>query len=163
MPAHRILGVDVKTLLFTGNEEEDEAALQAFAAKYEHDEPLGRYERWQSRALHRRGQLRFPSSPRAGLLGTVVLRRYRRRRGIRARNIGRNELLAIDACDALSHAQQMYFAVPRPLDGSTPSASSARKGKQDGLYWPVYAKQAPSPLASIEQFPKSSVGSLSPE
>jgi hypothetical protein len=36
------------------------------------------------------------------------------------------------------------------------------QGKQDGLYWPVSAKEAPSPLASLDQFPKSSIGTLSP-
>src|SRR5208337_3089963 len=79
---------------------------------------------------------------------------------VRARDIGRNELLAIDACDALSYAQQMYFASRGHLTKYAQRIVSTQ-GKQDGLYWPVSAKQPPSPLASIEQFPRSSVGSLS--
>ena len=54
----------------------------------------------------------------------------------------------------------MYFAGRGHLTEYASRIVSSQ-GKQDGLYWPVSAKQVPSPLASIEQFPKSSIRSLS--
>jgi hypothetical protein len=155
-----ILGVDVKTLLFTGNDEEDEAAQQVFAAKYE------MMNRWVdmsdgSRALYiGADNFAFPVPLAQNSLGRWYFDGIAGGEEVRARNIGRNELLAIDACDALSYAQQMYFAGRGHLTEYAQRIVSTQ-GKQDGLYWSVSAKQAPSPLASIEQFPKSSVGSLS--
>ena len=155
-----ILGVDVKTLLFTGNDEEDEAAQQVFAAKYE------MMNRWVdmsdgSRVLYiGADNFAFPVPLAQNSLGRWYFDGIAGGEEVRARNIGRNELLAIDACDALSYAQQMYFAGRGHLTEYAQRIVSTQ-GKQDGLYWSVSAKQAPSPLASIEQFPKSSVGSLS--
>ena len=80
---------------------------------------------------------------------------------IRARDIGRNELLTIDACSALADAQEMYYA-------DSGYASFAQRiigtpGKQDGLYWPASDKQDASPLATLNELPKSSLSSLSPD
>ena len=36
-------------------------------------------------------------------------------------------------------------------------------GKQDGLYWPASDKQDASPLSSLDEFPKASLASLSPD
>jgi len=155
-----LLGVDVKALLFTGNDKEDEAALQAFAAKYE------TMNRWVdmsdgSRVLYiGADNFAFPVPLAQNSLGRWYFDGIAGGEEVRARNIGRNELLAIDACNALSYAQQMYFATRGHLTEYAQRIVSTQ-GKQDGLYWPVSEKQSPSPLASIEQFPKSSVGSLS--
>jgi hypothetical protein len=155
-----LLGVDVKALLFTGNDKEDEAALQAFAAKYE------TMNRWVdmsdgSRVLYiGADNFAFPVPLAQDSSGRWYFDGIAGAEEVRARNIGRNELLAIDACNALSYAQQMYFARRGHLTEYAQRIVSTQ-GKQDGLYWPVSGKRAPSPLASIEQFPKSSVGSLS--
>jgi hypothetical protein len=155
-----ILGVDVKTLLFTGNDGQDDAALQAFAAKYE------TMNRWVdmsdgSRVLYiGADNFAFPVPLAQNSSGRWYFDGIAGGEEVRARNVGRNELLAIDACNALSYAQQMYFAGRGHLTEYAQRIVSTQ-GKQDGLYWRVSAKQAPSPLASIEQFPESSVGSLS--
>jgi len=155
-----ILGVDVKALLLTGNDKEDKAALQAFPAKYE------TMNRWVdmsdgSRVLYiGADNFAFPVPLAQDSSGRWYFNGIAGAEEVRARDIGRNELLAIDACDALSYAQQMYFASRGHLTKYAQRIVSTQ-GKQDGLYWPVSAKQPPSPLASIEQFPRSSVGSLS--
>jgi hypothetical protein len=80
---------------------------------------------------------------------------------IRARDIGRNELLTIDACSAVADAQEMYYA-----DSGYASFAQRIIGspdKQDGLYWPASDKQDVSPLAILNQLPKSSLSSLSPD
>jgi len=81
---------------------------------------------------------------------------------VRARDIGRNELLAIDACVAIANAQQAYFAGAGDSNEYAQHIVSA-SGKQDGLYWPVAENQAPSPLADLDQLPKASVGSNAPQ
>ena len=155
-----ILGLDVKTLLLAGNDKEDKAALQAFAAKYE------TMNRWVdmsdgSRVLYiGADNFAFPVPLAQDSSGRWYFDSIAGAEEVRARDIGRNELLAIDACNALSYAQQMYFAGRGHLTEYARRIVSTQ-GKQDGLYWPVSAKQPPSPLASIEQFPKPSVGSLS--
>ena len=80
---------------------------------------------------------------------------------IRARDIGRNELLTIDACSELADAQQMYLAVSASAAFAQRIISSP--GKQDGLYWPASDKQNESPLASLSGLPNSSLASFSPD
>jgi len=79
---------------------------------------------------------------------------------IRARNIGRNELLTIDACSAMAAAQQIYFANGGD-SGEYSQLIISTSGKEDGLYWPTSENQAPSPLASLDELPKSSLSSVS--
>jgi len=155
-----MLGVDTKTRLSSGNKDQDEADLQALAAKYE------TMNRWVdmsdgSRVLYiGADNFAFPVPLAQNSSGRWYFDGIAGAEEVRARNIGRNELLAIDACNALTYAQQMYFAGRGHLTEYAQRIISTQ-GKQDGLYWPAPAKQSPSPLASIEQFPKSSVGSLS--
>jgi len=80
---------------------------------------------------------------------------------IRTRDIGRNELLAIDACAAIANAQETYFATV----GSTPHFAQrivSTSGKQDGLYWPASQTEGPSPLGSFDEFPTSSLDANPP-
>ena len=80
---------------------------------------------------------------------------------IRARDIGRNELLTIDACSAIADAQEMYHADSDYTSFAQRIVGSSEK--QDGLYWPASDAQDVSPLATLNQLPKSSLGSLSPD
>src|SRR5215472_10394728 len=75
---------------------------------------------------------------------------------IRARDIGRNELLAIDACAALANAEEVYFINSGDLPQYARRIISA-PGQQDGLYWPVFETHASSPPGPLEQFPRSSL------
>lgn len=61
---------------------------------------------------------------------------------ILTREIGRNELAAIEALHAYVDAQQSYFALNQTYAAKIVSS----KGKKDGLYWPVSPGEAPSPL-----------------
>jgi Protein of unknown function (DUF2950) len=81
---------------------------------------------------------------------------------IRARDIGRNELLTIDACSALASAQEVYFSA-----GGTSAEFAQRiistSGKQDGLYWAASEQQVSSPLANLSEFAGPSLATLSPD
>ena len=67
------------------------------------------------------------------------------------REIGRNELSAIQVAQAYADAQREYIAKDRNGDGvpeyAQKIASSA--GKMDGLYWPSRADEEPSPLGRL--------------
>ncbi len=154
-----MLGLDTKTMLSTGDKEQDNAELQQFAVKYD------QMNRWVemsdgSRVLYiGADNFAFPVPLAQDSSGRWYFDGIAGAEEVRARNIGGNELLAIDACNALTYAQQMYFAGRGHLTEYAQRIVSSQ-GKQDGLYWPVSAKQAASPLAVVQEFPKSSVGSL---
>ncbi|HDC4635363.1 TPA: DUF2950 family protein [Enterobacter cloacae] len=61
---------------------------------------------------------------------------------ILTREIGRNELAAIEALHAYVDAQQRYFAMNQKYAQKIVSS----EGKKDGLYWPVSPGETPSPL-----------------
>ncbi len=76
---------------------------------------------------------------------------------IRIRDVGRNELLTIDACLVIAEAQNTYFAGPGSGHMFAQRIVSTQ-GKQDGLYWPVADAASPSPLANLDALPKASLG-----
>ena len=157
-----ILGVDTRVLLSTGDKEADKAALEAFASKYE------KMNRWVdmtdgSRVLYiGADNFAFPVPLAKNASGQWYFDAVAGAQEIRARDIGRNELLTIDACSAIASAQEVYFA------NGGDSAEFAQRiistsGKQDGLYWPASEKQVSSPLANLNEFPRSSLATLSPD
>ncbi|MGA7046725.1 MAG: DUF2950 family protein [Candidatus Sulfotelmatobacter sp.] len=154
-----ILGIDTKVLLSAGDKEADKATLENFASKYE------KMNRWVdmtdgSRVLFiGADNFAFPVPLAENASGQWYFDGVAGAEEVRARDIGRNELLAIDACAALATAQEIYFT-----DGGA-SAEYAQRiissaGKQDGLYWPASEQQGASSLASLSEFPKSSLASL---
>ena len=155
-----ILGVDTRVLLSAGDEE-DKAVLEAFASKYE------KMNRWVdmidgSRMLYiGADNFAFPVPLGKNSSGKWYFDGIAGAEEIRARDIGRNELLAINACTALANAEAIYFA-DSSAEGFAQRIVST-SGKQDGLYWPASDNQDASPLAGLSEFPKASVSSLSPD
>jgi hypothetical protein len=155
-----ILGLDTKVLLSAGDKEADKAALEAFASKYE------KMNRWVdmtdgSRVLYiGADNFAFPVPVAKDSSGRWYFDAVAGSQEIRARDIGRNELLTIDASSELADAQQIYLA-------DSGSAAFAQRivsttGKRDGLYWPASDPQDASPLASLSELPNSSLAPLSP-
>jgi len=156
----RILGPDAKVLILAGDAETDKAAMDIFVAKYQ------RMNRWVdmtdgSRVLYiGADNFAFPvplvkdSSGRWYFDGAAGVRE------IRAREIGKDELLTIDACYAIAKAQEMYYA----SKGDSPEYARrivSTSGNQDGLYWPAPESQDPtSPLGHLSKFPKTSLASV---
>jgi|HubBroStandDraft_5_1064220.scaffolds.fasta_scaffold17972_2 hypothetical protein len=157
-----ILGLDTKVLLSAGDKEADKAALETFASKYE------KMNRWVdmtdgSRVLYiGADNFAFPVPLAKNASRQWYFDAVAGAEEIRARDIGRNELLTIDACSKLGIAQEIYFAA----DGN--SAEFAQRiistsGKQDGLYWAASEQQVSSPLASLNEFAALSLAMLSPD
>ena len=157
-----ILGLDTNVLLNAGGKEADKAALEAFASKYE------KMNRWVnmtdgSRVLYiGADNFAFPVPLAKNASRQWYFDAVAGAEEIRARDIGRNELLTIDACSELARAQEIYF------DAGGDSAEFAQRiisasGKHDGLYWPASEEQVSSPLASLGEFAGPSLGTLSPD
>ena len=157
----KILGADMKAQLSTGDQEADKAAIKALATKYE------KMNRWVdmtdgSRVLYiGADNFAFPVPLARNSSGKWYFDGVAGAQEIWARDIGRNELLTIDACAALAHAQEMFFADSGHAGFAQRIISTP--GQQDGLYWPASEKQDESPLAGLSELPKSSLAPLSPD
>jgi hypothetical protein len=161
----RILGPNSKAILSSGDPTEDAAALDSFVAKYE------RMNRWVTMTDGNRvlyiGADNYPF-PIPLIMNSTSKWYFNTKAGedeILARRIGRNELLAIDACSAIANAEEIYFKQahdPNPTHQYTAILIS-NPGKQDGLYWDVPQDQDSSPLGRLADFAKDAVTSPSIE
>jgi Protein of unknown function (DUF2950) len=157
----KILGVETKNLLMTGDNDADKAAIDGLNAKYQ------QMNRWVdmsdgSRVLYiGADNFVFPVPLAKNSSGKWYFDGVAGAQELRARDIGRNELLAIDACAALANAEQIYLA-NSSASGEYAQRIISTAGKQDGLYWPVSEREGASPLGHLSKFPKSSLGSYPP-
>ncbi len=153
----KVLGREAQALITSGNSESDKAAMQQFFSKYQ------QMNRWVdmtdgSRVLYIGGDnFAFPVPLAKNSSGQWYFDAVAGAEEVRARDIGRNELLAIDACSALAKAQEVYFNTGDAREYARHVVSTP--GKHDGLYWPAPQTQASSPLGQLSQFPKSSFAS----
>ena len=157
----KVLGGEARALITSGDSESDKTAMQQFFSKYQ------QMNRWVdmsdgSRVLYiGADNFAFPVPLAKSASGSWYFDAVAGAQEIRAREIGRNELLTIDALAAFANAEQFYSA-------NTDSREYAQRiistpGKQDGLYWPTSDSLGSSPLAQLEAFPNSSLASLSPD
>ncbi|MGC1414031.1 MAG: DUF2950 family protein [Candidatus Acidiferrum sp.] len=156
-----VLGGEAKALITIGDADTDRAAMQTFADKYQ------QMNRWVvmtdgSRVLYiGADNFAFPVPLAKNSSGQWYFDSVAGAEEVRTRDIGRNELLTIEACFSLSNAEDIYYA----SGGDSPEYAQrvvSTAGKKDGLYWPASEGAVPGPLAYLEELPKSSVGSLSP-
>jgi hypothetical protein len=158
----KILGVETRNLLMTGDPDADKAATDGFTAKYQ------QMNRWVdmsdgSRLLYiGADNFAFPVPLAKNASGSWYFDGAAAAQELRARNIGRNELLAIDACAALANAEQTYLANHSASQEYAQRIIST-SGEQDGLFWPVSETERSSPLGHLNKFPKSSLASYPPD
>jgi Protein of unknown function (DUF2950) len=157
----RILGPDTMPLLMSGDTESDKAAMDSFVSKYL------QMNRWVdmrdgSSVLYiGADNFAFPVPLAKNSSGRWYFDAVAGAQEVRAREIGRNELLAIDASHALANAEEIFYS-----GGSSPEFAQrivSGPGEQDGLYWPATDAQGVSPLGDLTQFPKASLTSYSPD
>jgi hypothetical protein len=155
----QILGLHMKSLLTTGDAAADGTAISTFASKFQ------QMNRWVdmsdgSRVLYiGADNFAFPVPLAKNPDGQWYFDAVAGADEVRARDIGRNELLAIDACIAFANAQQLYFESSDPQQYAQRIVSTP--GKQDGLYWPVPESQGSSPLGHLSKIPKTSLAAYS--
>ncbi len=155
----KVLGDEAKTLITLGDSESDKTAMQQFFSKYQE------MNRWVdmsdgSRVLYiGADNFAFPVPLAKNTSGSWYFDGVAGAQEIRAREIGKNELLTIDALAALANAEQFYF--DNRASGEYAQRIISTPGTQDGLYWPASDSLGASPLAQLEEFLKSSLPSLS--
>ena len=152
-----IFGPDAKEVLFSGDSVKDKDALQSFVAAY------NQMNRW--REIKAGGQIlyigadnySFPIPLGLNPSGQWYFDTAAGKDEILARRIGKDELSAIAACDAIADAEHRYFS--QTHDGDKVKQYTQKfisdEGKQNGLYWSVPAGQAPSPLEDVRDFAKA--------
>jgi Protein of unknown function (DUF2950) len=150
----RILGSRSQAILSSGDPAEDQSALKSFVTKY------NRMHRWVamsngSRVLYiGSDNYPFPIPLTQNASQNWYFDTKAGEEEVLARRIGRNELLAIDACRSIANAEEVYFQSPHdasPAQQYTQNIIS-HPGTQDGLYWEV-GKDAPaSPLGNVKEF-----------
>jgi hypothetical protein len=152
-----IFGPDSKGVLFSGDAVKDKDYLQYFVTAYD------QMHRW--RQLKAGGEFlyigadnySFPIPLGQNPAGQWYFDTAAGKDEILARRIGKDELTAIAACDAVAAAQQRYFS--QTHDGETVKQYAQKfisdEGKQNGLYWPVQPGQTPSPFEDVRDFAKA--------
>ena len=144
----RIFGPEMEKLA-SGNQRQDQADFQRFAAAFDRKWALRREsddqvylvvgeQAWEFPApiVNEKGKWRFDTEQ--GIEGMEDVR------------IGNNELSAIRACDAYVQAQQEYFDM-NPEGGVKSYAARIRSspGRRDGLWWPDSPDAPRSPLGPL--------------
>ena len=155
----KILGPDSQAILSSGDVNEDKQALQSFVGKFE------QMNRWVkmtdgSEILNiGADNYAFPVPLVQDKSSNWHFDTKAGQDEILARQIGRNELLAIDAVSAIANAEEVY--AQRPHDGNPAGLYTTKifstAGKQDGLYWPVADGEPSSPLGRVEIFAKDAL------
>jgi Protein of unknown function (DUF2950) len=157
----KILGSGSQAILTSGDPTEDAAVLDSFVARYD------RMNRWVKMTDGRRflyigaDNYAFPIPLARNESSQWYFDTKAGADEILVRRIGRNELLAIDACKAIANAEELFFK--QAYDGApqyTPMIVSS-PGKRDGLYWGVPEGQNPSPLGRLNDFATEAVSSAS--
>jgi Protein of unknown function (DUF2950) len=149
-----IFGPDSKDALFSGDPVKDKDGLQDFVAAY------AQMHRW--RGIKAGGEMLcigadnfvFPIPLGKDSSGQWSFDTAAGKDEILARRIGKDELAAIAACQAIAKAQGEYFKQTHDGDRVRQYAQSfvSDEGKENGLYWPVSTGQAPSPLEDVRDF-----------
>jgi len=147
-----IFGPGSKDVIYSGDAEEDKAAIEGFAVAY------AKMNRWRklddSTEILLVGETNtaFPIPLKKNGSGQWYFDTPAGKDEILARRIGRNEIAAIDVSAALADAQAEYFA--QKLDGTAQYAQKfiSDEGQQNGLYWQSPEDKPKSPLGPLVAF-----------
>ncbi len=149
-----IFGPDGQDVLFTGDATQDAANLSGFVEAYT------RMNRWKN--IKAGGEVLYIGADNSAFpvpLGRNTAGRWyfdtaAGKDEIQARRIGKNELTAIAACEAIANAQKQYFSQAHDHGRARQYAQKlvSDPGKQNGLYWPVAEGHAASPLGELHDF-----------
>jgi hypothetical protein len=153
----KIMGPGSEAILHSGDAAEDQATLESFVAKYD------RMNRWITMTDGNKvlyiGSDNYPF-PIPLATDASSKWHFNTKAGedeFLARQIGRNELLAIDAVSAIANAEELYYQQPHNANSPHQYTSLiiSSPGKQDGLYWDVPEGQGVSPLGKLSDFTKA--------
>jgi hypothetical protein len=152
-----IFGAEGKDVLFSGDAVKDKHNLQDFVAGY------SQMHRWVT--IKAGGEMLqigadnypFPIPLDQNSSGQWYFDTAAGADEVLARRIGKGELTAMAACDAIAKAQAQYFGQTHDGDKAKQYAQkfASDEGKHNGLYWPAQEGQPPSPLGPLGDFAKA--------
>jgi hypothetical protein len=159
-----IFGPDSKELIASGDAVQDKSVVNQFITAY------GVMHRWRKMPdgsqvlLVGADNFAFPIPLKKNGAGQWFFDTAAGKDEILARRIGRNELVVIDACDALADAQAEYFSQRHAGASAKQYALKfiSDSGKQNGLYWESAEGQPKSPLGPSVAFATSEGYSAKP-
>jgi hypothetical protein len=144
-----IFGPDAKALISSGDAVEDKAVVDRFVTAY------GVMHRWRKMPdgsqvlLVGADNFAFPIPLKKTGAGQWFFDTAAGKDEILTRRIGRNELAAINVCDALADAQAQYFSQSKKQYAVKFISDT---GKRNGLYWQSAEGQPNSPLGPLVAF-----------
>ena len=151
-----IFGPRGEEILFTGDAVRDKASLQDFVAAYMRMNRWGKIKAGGQTLYVGADNYAFPIPLGQNPSGQWYFDTAAGKDEILARRIGKNELAAIAACQALADSEKQYFR--QTHDGGTVRQYAQKfvsdPGKQNGLYW-LATDGRPSPLEELGEFGKS--------
>ena len=152
-----IFGPGSREVLFTGDVSKGKHTLQEFVAAYNQ---MHRWRKIRSGAeVLYIGADNFPFPIPLGQdrSGQWYFDTAAGKDEILARRIGKDESIAIAACQAAADAEHQYFKERR--DGAKVKQYAQKfgsdPGRQNGLYWPVLEDRQPSPLGQFAEHAKA--------
>jgi Protein of unknown function (DUF2950) len=157
----KVIGTDATALVTSNDAVSDQTAMRQFFIKYQ------QMNRWVamsdgSQVLYiGTDNFAFPVPLAKNASGAWYFDAVAGAQEIRARDIGRNELLTIDAIGTIASAQEIYQHYRPEHEFAQQIVSSA--GMQNGLYWPASDALGISPIGYLDQFAASSLASVSPD
>jgi hypothetical protein len=150
-----IFGPDGEEVLFSGDAVQDKASLRDFVTAYMRMNRWGKIKSGGQTLYIGPDNYAFPVPLGQNPSGQWYFDTAAGKDEILARRIGKHELTAIAACQAVAGSQKEYFS--QTHDGGTVKQYAQKfvsdPGKQNGLYWPA-TEGRPSPLAELGDFGK---------
>lgn len=151
-----IFGPESQSVLFTGDPTTDTVRLNEFATAYNQMHRWGEIKAGGQVLIVGNENMVFPIPLGKNSSGQWTFDTGAGKDEILARRIGKNELTAMDATQALARAQQEYHGETHDGDKVKQYAQKfvSDPGKQNGLYWPAAGGRRPSPLGQLGDFGK---------
>src|SRR5271168_2143183 len=143
-----IFGAGSKDLVSTGDAAEDKASLAGFVQAYQVMNRWRKLGDGSELLLVGADNQAFPI-PLKSAAGQWYFDAAAGKEELVARRIGRDEIVAIDACGALADAQAQYFAQKHGGTKQYAQKFISDPGQQNGLYWEAAQGAPRSPIGPL--------------
>ena len=157
-----IFGPANKDLISTGDAAEDKVSLAGFAQAYQVMNRWRKLGDGSELLLVGPDNQAFPV-PLKSAAGQLYFDAAAGKEELVARRIGRDEIVAIDACAALADAQQQYFAQKHGGVKQYAQKFISDAGQQNGLYWQSPQGSTRSPIGPLVAFASEEGITLTPD
>jgi len=157
-----IFGAGSKDLISTGNAADDKASLSGFAQAYQVMNRWRKLGDGSELLLVGADNQAFPI-PLKSASGQWYFDSAAGKEELIARRIGRDEIVAIDACAALAESQQQYFAQKHGGVKQYAQKFISDAGQQNGLYWQSPQGSPRSTLGPLVAFATEEGITLTPD